>query len=143
MIDFLKNFYDDFLYRFSPKYIYQKITRGFTDRDLRRLDRNLAILIYSRIKEFSKLKCVDYCSVPVNYKYMTLWRRDIRKIEFAFEKLSDTSQNWLDADKYFQKIKDSDDSMDSEKWVKIVKTRRNYIEKCLVIFGRNFSNLWI
>jgi|TARA_B110000467_G_scaffold153105_1_gene163092 hypothetical protein len=74
---------------------------------------------------------------------MTLWRRDIRKIEFAFEKLSDTSQNWLDADKYFQKIKDSDDSMDSEKWVKIVKTRRNYIEKCLVIFGRNFSNLWI
>ena len=81
--------------------------------------------------------------MPDNYEYVSLWKRDLRKMVFAFDKLSDTSQNWLDADKYFNQIKDSDNSMDSTKWVKIVETRRKYIKQCLQLFGNNFSELWI
>jgi len=152
MIDLLKNFYDDFLYDFSPllkrlrltpKFIYQKITRGFSDNDLYNLDKNLAPIIHKRIQAFSKLNCGDYCSIPNDYQYITLWKRDLRKIEFAFEKLSDVNNDWLDADKYFQLIKDSDNSMHSEKWVKIVTVRREYIRKTLELFGRNFMHLWI
>ena len=150
MIDFLKNFYDDFLYehsplikRLMPKNIYQKITRGFSDADLYNLDKNLAPIIHKRIQAFSKLNCMDYCALPNDYQYVTLWKRDLRKIEFAFEKLSDVNNDWLDADKHFQLIKDSDNSMDSEIWVKIVTVRREYIRKTLELFGRNFSNLWV
>ena len=74
MIDFLKNFYDDFLYRIKPIHI---------------------------------------------------------------------NQDWLDADKYFQMIKDSDNPMDSERWIKIVEHRRKYIKGCLQIFSKNFNELWI
>lgn len=149
-MDILKNFYDDFLYDFSPllkrltpKNIYQKLTRGFSDNDLYNLDRNLAQIIHKRIKAFSKLNCGDYCSIPNDYQYVALWKRDLRKIEFAFDKLSDTSDKWIDAEKYFNMIKDSDNSMDSEKWVKIVTVRREYIRKTLELFGRNFTHLWI
>ena len=150
MIDFLKNFYDDFLYEHSPlikrllpQHIYQKITRGFSDADLYNLNKNLAPIIDKRIQAFSKLNCMDYCALPNDYQYVTLWKRDLRKIEFAFEKLSDVNNDWLDADKHFQLIKDSDNSMDSEIWVKIVTVRREYIRKTLELFGRNFSNLWV
>jgi hypothetical protein len=150
MINFLKNFYDDFLYEYSPlikritpKFIYQKITRGFSDADLYNLDKNLAPIIHKRIQAFSKLNCGDYCSIPNGYQYVALWKRDLRKIEFAFEKLSDVNNDWLDADKHFQLIKDSDNSMDSEIWVQIVTVRREYIRETLELFGRNFSSLWI
>ena len=154
MLSFLQDFYDDFLYNYSPtlqritpKAIYDKVTRGFSDADLYNLDRNLAKLIHARIKAYEKINTdlckTDLCTMPDNYEYITLWKRDLRKMVFAFDKLSDTSQNWLDADKYFNKIKDSDNSMDSTKWVKIVETRRAYIKKCLQLFGNNFSELWI
>ena len=150
MMNFFRNFYDDLVYnhspwlkRLRPKSVYQKLTRGFTDVDLYNLDMNLSVIIRDRIKAFSKLNCDDYCSIPNGYQYMTLWKRDLKKIEFAFDKLSDTSQEWLDASKYFDKIKDSEDSMDSEKWVKIVTVRREYIQTILELFGRNFSSLWI
>ena len=143
MRDFFQNFYDDFLYRFNPKHIYQKVTRGFSDRDLYNLDRNLAKLIHKRMKIYSKMSCGDYCAIPDNYEYMALWKRDLRKIEFAFEKLSDSSQDWLDASKDVEKIKDSDNPVDSEMWIKVVEYRRNYIDWCLQIFAKNFRGLWI
>ena len=143
MRDFFQNFYDDFLYRFNPKHIYQKVTRGFSDRDLYNLDRNLAKLIHKRMKIYSKMSCGDYCAIPDNYEYMALWKRDLRKIEFAFEKLSDSSQDWLDASKHFEKIKDSDNPIDSEMWIKVVEYRRNYIDWCLQIFAKNFRGLWL
>lgn len=143
MRDFFQNFYDDFLYKLNPKHIYQKITRGFSDRDLYNLDRNLAKIIHKRIKEYSKMNCQEYCAIPEGYNYIALWKRDLRKIEFAFDKISDTSQNWLDADIHFKKIKDSDDPMDSTMWVKVVEHRRNYIDWCLRIFAKNFRQLWI
>jgi hypothetical protein len=144
MIDFLKNFYDDFLYRINPIHIYQKVTRGFSDNDLYNLDKHLAPIIHKRIQAFSKLKnCDEYCAIPEGYQYMALWKRDLRKVEFAFDKLSDINQDWLDADKYFQMIKDSDNPMDSERWIKIVEHRRKYIKGCLQIFSKNFNELWI
>ena len=144
MNDFLKNFYDDFLYRINPIHIYQKVTRGFSDNDLYNLDKHLAPIIHKRIQAFSKLKnCDEYCAIPEGYQYMALWKRDLRKVEFAFDKLSDINQDWLDADKYFQMIKDSDNPMDSERWIKIVEHRRKYIKGCLQIFSKNFNELWI
>ena len=154
MFSFLQDFYDDFLYNYSPtlqritpKAIYDKVTRGFSDADLYNLDSNLAKLIHARIKAYEKINTslckTDLCTMPDSYEHITLWKRDLRKMVFAFDKLSDTSQNWLDADKYFNQIKDSDNSMDSTKWVKIVETRRNYIKQCLQLFGNNFSELWI
>jgi len=153
-MNFIRNFYDrlvvELVYKFSPllkrltpKCIYQKLTRGFTDVDLYNLDMNLSVIIRDRVKAFSKLNYENYCSLPSSYRHMALWKRDLRKIEFAFDKLSDTGEDWIDASKYFDKIKDSEDSMDSDKWVKIVTVRREYIQKTLELFGRNFSNLWI
>ena len=154
MFAFLQDFYDDFLYNYNPliqkmkpKHIYQYMTRGFSDADLYNLDKNMAKFIYKRIEAYAELNntiCeTDYCVIPDTYESITIWNRDLNKMVFAFEKLSDTSQNWLDADKYFKKIKDSNDPMDSTTWVKIVETRREYIKKCLQLFGNNFSELWI
>lgn len=144
MNDFLKNFYDDFLYKLNPIHIYQRVTRGFSDNDLYNLDKNLAPIIHKRIQAFAKLKnCDEYCAIPEGYQYMALWRRDLRKIEFAFEKLSETDQNWLDADKYFQMIKKPNSAIDSERWMQIITVRRSYISKCLTIFSKNFRELWI
>ena len=152
MFSFLQDFYDNFLYtykplwkRITPKAIYQKLTRGFTDDDLYNLDKNLAKLILKRIKAYAELNCNDkyYCSMPSDYKHLTLWKRDLNKMIFAFEKLSDTSQNWLDADKYFNRIKDSDDPANSTTWVKIVETRREYVKSILHLFAEYFGQLWI
>tara|TARA_Y100001938_G_scaffold135020_1_gene196176 strand:+ start:14951 stop:15412 length:462 start_codon:yes stop_codon:yes gene_type:complete len=153
-MNFLQNFYHDFLYDYShvikrlhPKYVYQYLTRGFSDLDLYNLDRNLSKVIYKRIKAFSEINdnrksfpCNDYCEPPNGYEYYALWKRDLKKIEFAFEKLSSTSENWMDADKHFKSIKDETDSTN---WVKVVQTRRYYVQKTLELFGQNFRSLWI
>ena len=154
MFSFLQDFYDNFLYNYSPllkcitpKAIYQKLTRGFTDDDLYNLDKNLAKIIHKRIEAYSKMSCKlngeYYCSMPSDYKHLTLWKRDLNKMIFAFEKLADTSQNWLDADKYYNKIKNSNDPANSTTWVKIVETRREYVKSILHLFAENFGQLWI
>jgi len=151
MFVFLQDFYDDFLYNYrpllqkmTPKALYQKLTRGFTDADLYNLDRNLAKLIHKRITAYEKYNCnTDYCTIPDNYKHITLWKRDLRKIIFAFDKLATRNNGWLDAEIYFHKIKDSDNPMDSTTWIKIVETRREYVRDCLHLFAENFSELWI
>ena len=152
MFSFLQDVYDNFLYNYSPllkritpKAIYQKLTRGFTDNDLYNLDKNIAKIIHKRIKAYAEINCNDeyYCSMPSDYKHLTLWKRDLNKMIFAFEKLADTSQNWLDADKYYNKIKNSNDPANSTTWVKIVETRREYVKSILHLFAENFGQLWI
>ena len=146
-MNFLQNFYHDFLYdyspmlkRLNPKYLYQYLTRGFSDLELHNLDRSLAKIIHKRVKAYAAINCDNYCAMPESYKHFTLWKRDLKKVEFAFEKLADTSQNWLDADKHFKNIKDENDSTT---WVKVVQHRRKYIACCLDIFGKNFRSLWL
>ena len=146
-MNFLQNFYHDFLYdyshvikRLNPKYLYQYLTRGFSDLELFNLDRSLAKVIHKRIKAFSEINCVEYCELPDGYQSIVLWRRDLRKITYVFEKLADTSDNWLDADKHFQSIKNENDSTN---WVKVVQTRRFYVQKTLELFGQNFRRLWL
>ena len=97
MLSFLQDFYDDFLYnhaptlqRITPKAIYDKVTRGFSDADLYNLDRNLAKLIHARIKAYEKINTslckTDLCTMPDSYEHITLWKRDLRKMVFAFDK---------------------------------------------------------
>ena len=85
-MNFLQNFYHDFLYdyspmlkRLNPKYLYQYLTRGFSDLELHNLDRSLAKIIHKRVKAYSAINCDNYCAMPESYKHFTLWKRDLKR----------------------------------------------------------------
>jgi len=67
------------------------------------------------------------------------WKRDIKKLAFAFEKLAEESGDWEDAaDQWKGKMSEEE----TAKWLRIVKIRGKFIQENLEFFGKYYSSLW-
>ena len=67
------------------------------------------------------------------------WKRDIKKLAFAFEKLAEESGDWEDAaDQWKHPMTEEE----TAKWLKVREVRGKFIQDNLVFFGKYYSNLW-
>ena len=134
------------IWRFKPYFIWQHITQGFPEHHLWNLDHHLSEHIAPRLRAFA-----DYplhgCPYDYSDKYgmentsggFMHWKRDIKKLAFAFEKLADESGDWEDAaDQWKQPMTGEEE----KKWLKVAEVRGKFIQDNLVFFGKYYSNLW-
>ena len=134
------------IWRFKPYFIWQHLTRGFPEHHLWNLDRHLSEHIAPRLRALT-----DYplhgCPCDYAEKYgmentsggFMHWKRDLKKLAFAFEKLADENKDWIDAADHW-KGKMSEE--ETTKWLRITKIRGKFIQENLEFFGKYYSSLW-
>ncbi len=134
------------IWRFKPRFIWQHITRGFPEHHLWSLDHHLSYHIAPRLRAFA-----DYplhgCPYDYSDKYgmentsggFMHWKRDLNKLAFAFEKLAEENNDWVDGDKFFKRRMSKEEK---EIWLKIIEVRKKFIQENLEFFGKYYNNLW-
>ena len=104
------------LYRFKRwwKFLYQKLTRGFSDEETWNLDARLAEHILPRLRRFKE---VNRCS-PMSMSFEE-WNVALDQMIFAFE--------WL-----------ATDIVDREEGVEVW----NKVQAGTELFGKHYASLW-
>ena len=135
------------IWRFKPYFIWQHLTRGFPEHHLWSLDHHLSEHIAPRLRAFADYTLHgyphDYLPDKHGIEDTTVsfmhWKRDLKKLAFAFEKLADENKDWIDAADHW-KGKMSEE--ETAKWLKVTEVRGKFIQDNLVFFGKYYSNLW-
>lgn len=133
------------IWRFKPRFIWQHITRGFPDHHLWNLDYRFSKFIAPRMRTFADYPLHGY---PSGYtgKYgdettvaFMHWKRDVKKLAYAFEKLAENSQDWIDASEFFKRKMSEEEK---ERWFKVMEVRRKFIDDNLAFFGKHYRSFW-
>ncbi len=82
------------------KFLYQKLTRGFSDRELWCLANTTAEFLIPRLKVFNKGKC----GFPAGIKYNT-WTKKLNCMIRAFELIARDDATWNFSSKEEQEVK--------------------------------------
>ena len=149
------------------KWFYQKLTRGYSDRDLWSLDCTFTDFILPRLKSFRKSKlngypaCLEEGAVhnhggSINKeqeeKNFQIWFGTIDKMILAFEYMKlngDDLDSGVEDFEFVDSKKDGYKEMkikkNEDKWslyMKECKRRQEVIEEGLSLFSKYYQNLW-
>ena len=110
------------------KHIIQKLTRGYSDKELWGLDFTIAKFVYPRLKAFKRSRRFGFPAELSEEK----WEKTLDKMILAFELLCEIEGETIVPKEYLENEKTIDKYFESEK----------KIDEGLKLFGKYFRNLW-
>lgn len=117
------------------KWLWQRVTRGYDDRDIYDLDDSLIRLIYPRLKHFVTWQTEHGMSCAQDLD-PAAWLEVLRKMERAFDILHERSINPE------KDPPDPEDKVCWDKWVLTIQNEDNEIKEGLTLFGKYLQELF-
>ena len=108
------------------KYFYQRITRGFSDKECWELDRTIAKYIVPRLKVLKNLDNVH----PIEFNSVYEWKKAIDKMIWSFEfVLTDYGSNEYDF-------------KNTQKWKLKQSLKMRRYKEGMELFIKHYNSLW-
>lgn len=147
----LKEIYYEYRWRityyFHPRsirYMYQFLTRGFSDKQIWNLDNSLSKFLQPRLREFRK----NLSGHPSDLKGMKEWETILDKIDLAIvyhQSDGDDLDSGIDIDDVtfeYGGMKTKKDEKKWNAWIKEMARRDKVMDDGFALLGKYYRNLW-